>query len=204
MRLRRICSDDEDFKQRSIEYHKYLTDCGHDSEHVLKVFNEIGGMTRQQARTSKRKNEGRPCAFISKFNPWVPDICKIICKQRSIIDNDERAKQGRSYNICKSLTCTLQNVVYIAHCVACDLQAVGSTANFKSRLANYKSHIKHKKRTCGIANHFIDSHGGDHSAHKFMLIDQHHGNVRQRENFWIGTLITNLRGLNNSHDFVQQ
>jgi hypothetical protein len=30
LRLRRICSDDEDFKQRSIEYHKYLTDCGHD------------------------------------------------------------------------------------------------------------------------------------------------------------------------------
>ncbi len=77
LRLRRICSDDEDFKQRSIEYHKYLTDCGHDSEHVLKVFNEIVGMTRQQARTSKT-NEGRPCAFISKFNPQVPDICTII------------------------------------------------------------------------------------------------------------------------------
>jgi hypothetical protein len=55
-----------------------------------------------------------------------------------------------------------------------------------------------------MANHFIDRHGGDHSALKFMLIDQHHENVRQRENFWIGTLITNLRGLNNSHDFVQQ
>ena len=92
MRLRTICSDDEDFKQRSIEYHKYLTDCGHDSEHVLKVFNESGGMTRQQARTSKRGNEGRRCAFISKFNPRTPNICKIIRKQRSIIDNDERAK----------------------------------------------------------------------------------------------------------------
>ena len=55
------------------------------------------------------------------------------------------------------------------------------------------SHIlSTKKRTCGIANHFIDSHGGDHSALKFMLIDQHHENVRQRENFWIGTLITNF------------
>ena len=233
LRLRRICSDDEDFKQKSKEYCKYLTDCGHDSEHVLKVFNEIGSMTRQQVRRSKRRNEGRPCAFISKFNPRAPDIGKIIRKQRSIIDNDERAKQilpegairvsykrssnlrellapsnpfrtrelmgegcfactakrcdccknflipggsfrstatGRSYNICKSLTCTSQNVVYLAHCVACDLQGVGSTANFKSRLANYKSHIKHKKRTCGIANHFIDRHGGDHSALKFMLI----------------------------------
>ena len=55
---------------------------------------------------------------------------------------------GRFYNICKSLTCTSQNVVYLAHCVACDLQGVGSTVNFESRLANYKSHIKYKKRTC--------------------------------------------------------
>ena len=93
LRLRRICSDDEDFKQKSKEYCKYLTDCGHYSEHVLKVFNEIGSMTRQQARRSKRRNEGRPCAFISKFNPRAPDIGKIIRKQRSIIDNDERAKQ---------------------------------------------------------------------------------------------------------------
>ncbi len=90
---------------------------------------------------------------------------------------------GRSYNICKSLTCTSQNVVFLAHSVACDLQGIGSTANFKSRLANYKSHIKHKKRTCSIANHLIDSHGDDHSALKVMLIDQHHENVRQRRIF---------------------
>ena len=89
LRLRRICSDDEDFKQKSKEYCKYLTDCGHDSEHVLKAFNEIGSMTRQQACRNKRRNEGRPCAFISKFNPRAPDIGKIIRKQRSIIDNDE-------------------------------------------------------------------------------------------------------------------
>ena len=67
-----------------------------------------------------------------------------------------------------------------------------------------KENRLNQELTCGIANHFIDRHGGDHSALKFMLIDQHHENVRQRENFWIGTLITNLRGLNNSHDFVQQ
>ena len=35
------------------------------------------------------------------------------------------------------------NVVYLAECVLCGSQGVGSTANFKSRLANYKSHIKH-------------------------------------------------------------
>ena len=77
MRLRRICSDDNDFRQKSKEYSKYLTNCGHDSEHVLRVFDEIGNMTRQEARKSKRKIGARLCAFISKFNPCAPDIGKI-------------------------------------------------------------------------------------------------------------------------------
>jgi hypothetical protein len=62
---------------KNIDYSKYLTDCGHDSEHVLRVFDEIGNMTRQEARKSKRKIGARLCAFISKFNPCAPDIGKI-------------------------------------------------------------------------------------------------------------------------------
>ena len=71
----------------------------------------------------------------------------------------------------KPLTCTSENVVYLASCGICDLQGVGSTVSFKSRLANYKSHIKHKRKTCSIVNHFIDMHEADHSSLKFMLID---------------------------------
>ena len=81
---------------------------------------------------------------------------------------------------------------------------LGSTANFKSRLANYKSHIKHKRRTCSITNHFIDMHEADYSSLKFMLIDQHHSEILKSENFWIGMLLTNRKGLNGSHDFAQQ
>ena len=106
--------------------------------------------------------------------------------------------------ILKSLTCTSSNVVYLAECVLCGLQGVGSTANFKSRLANYKSHIKHKRRTCSITNHFIDMHEADYSSLKFMLIDQHHSEILKSENFWIGMLLTNRKGLNGSHDFAQQ
>ena len=79
-----------------------------------------------------------------------------------------------------------------------------SAVNFKKRLANNKSHIKQKRRTCGIVNHFLDCHGSDHSTLKFILIDQSCVRLRECENFWIGILITNQKGLNNSHDFVQQ
>ena len=46
-----------------------------------------------------------------------------------------------------------------------------------------KSHIKHNKKTCGIVNHFLDSHNADHSLLEFMLIDQRHGNLWECENF---------------------
>ena len=50
---------------------------------------------RQEARKSKHKIEGRPCAFISKFNPRAPDVGKTFRKHRSIINGDDRAKQSR-------------------------------------------------------------------------------------------------------------
>ena len=112
---------------------------------------------------------------------------------------------GRLFEINKPLTCTSENIVYLASCGICDLQGVGSTVCFKSRLANYKSHIKHKRKTCSIVNHFIDIHEADHSSLKFMLIDQNtHGDLLKCENFWIGILLTNQKGLNDNHDFVQQ
>ena len=37
-----------------------------------------------------------------------------------------------------------------------------------------------------------------------MFIDQSCVRLRECENLWIGILITNQKGLNNSHDFVQQ
>ena len=94
--------------------------------------------------------------------------------------------------------------MYLAQCVLCGLHGVGSTANFKFRLANYKSHIKHKRRTCSKTNHFVDVHEADHSSLKFLLIDQHHSELLKSENFWIGMLLTNRKGLNDNHDFAQQ
>ena len=267
LRLRRICSRDADFWEKSRIYMKYLTDCGHDSAHVNRAFEVVGAMTREEARTSRRKVRRNSCVFVTKFNPSAPDIRKFFRKHRSVLDSDEQAKKilpesailvsykrnanlkellapsnpykpnklegegcykcdakrcdscknflifgnsfraaatGRIFLILKSLTCTSSNVVYLAECVLCGLQGVGSTANFKSRLANYKSHIKHKRRTCSITNHFIDVHEADHSSLKFMLIDQHHSEVLKSENFWIGMLLTNRKGLNGSHDFAQQ
>ena len=268
LRLRRICSDENDFRERSKEYIQYLLECGHDKTHVVEKFKEVTDITREEARRSRRKVDGGHCVFSVKFNPRAPDIRELFRKHRSVIEYDPHAREilpdrvlrvsykrnanlkellapsnpyinknigdslgcykcsakrcdccknflvsGSSFRsvitkkifkIGKSLTCGSENVVYLAQCVVCGLQGVGSTINFKTRLANYKSHIKRKRRTCAIVNHFLDCHGADNSSLKFMLIDQRHHTLRECENFWIGTLLTNQGGLNGHHDFVQQ
>ena len=72
---------------------KYLTDCGHDSAHVNRAFEVIGGMTREEARTSRRKVRRNSCVFVIKFNPSAPDIRKFFRKHRSVLDSDEQAKK---------------------------------------------------------------------------------------------------------------
>ena len=143
------------------------------------------------------------CATKGCFNCKAKrcDACKNFLMSGSSF---QASAMGRLFEINKPLTCTSENIVYLASCGICDLQGVGSTVCFKSRLANYKFHIKHKRKTCSIVNHFIDMHEADHSSLKFMLIDQNHGDLLKCENFWIGILLTKQKGLNDNHDFVQQ
>ena len=93
LRLRRICSRDVDFWEKSRIYMKYLTDCGHDSAHVNRAFEAVGAMTREEARTSRRKVRRDSYVFVTKFNPRAPDIRKIFRKRRSVLDSDEQAKK---------------------------------------------------------------------------------------------------------------
>ena len=52
LRLRRTCSEDSDFHEKSKIYAQYLINCGHNSVHVNRVFEEVGVMTRAEARKS--------------------------------------------------------------------------------------------------------------------------------------------------------
>ena len=50
-------------------------------------------MTREEARTSRRKVRRNSCVFVTKFNPSAPDIRKFFRKHRSVLDSDEQAKK---------------------------------------------------------------------------------------------------------------
>ena len=55
---------------------------------------------------------------------------------------------GRCFTIKGEFSCSSKCVVYCAFCMKCGQQGVGSTMNWKPRLANYKAHIKKKIPSC--------------------------------------------------------
>jgi hypothetical protein len=77
LRIRRICSEEEDFRNKSDEYANYLITCGHDEQHVPNKFAEVASMTRQEAGRSKKRFNRNLYIFSGKYNPRGPDIRKI-------------------------------------------------------------------------------------------------------------------------------
>ena len=89
LRLRRICSTDEEFNNKSKEYKAYLIGRGHKLKNVEKSFNVALNMSRQQSRIKKMKstNSENEIVFCRKYNPQGPNINSIIQKHPHILNN---------------------------------------------------------------------------------------------------------------------
>ena len=126
---------------------------------------------------------------------------------------------GRKFKIRRETTCTSCNVIYVAFCKVCEFQGSGSTTKWLPRLRNYKSHIKNKNATCGIVKHFFGKCRGSKenpsSNLYFMLVDclnnvENLNNddiddlLLQKEKFWIGSLVTQHKGMNGTHDWARK
>ena len=115
----------------------------------------------------------------------------------------------------RKTSCNSKYVFYVAYCVRCGKQGVGSTVSWKPRLANYKSHIKKRVASCKIVRHFIEDcvdQENPSSLIRFIIVDIVNNNenlnsstmeelLLNKEKFWIGTLVTQHQGLNGTHDW---
>ena len=122
---------------------------------------------------------------------------------------------GKTFLIRRCFSCNAKNVIYCAMCTKCLKQGVGSTADWKPRMRNYKSHINNGHKTCGIVKHFLEDciDEDDPCGHLiFFIIDglnntdnlnseQIDDLLLQKEKFWIGALLTQHSGMNTSHDW---
>ena len=137
--------------------------------------------------------------------------------KRQTLDCSGRASKfqssatGRHYPIQQKLSCSSRNVIYLATCVKCNLQYVGSTSNeFKVRFRNHKSNMLKNKRTCELAIHFNNSEH-EISQINFIVIEQIRSfenslHLEQllltREAYWTAQLFTlNPHGLNKRREF---
>ena len=137
------------------------------------------------------------------------DSCKNFVDETSYIVCNAT---GRKYQIRREMSCDSKNVIYVAYCIKCHKQGVGSTISWKPRLANYKSHIKKKKGTCRTVRHFIEGcNDNGFNTLRFIIVDCLNNTdgltsneieelLLQKEKFWIRTLITQHHGLNSKHD----
>ena len=92
LRIRRICSDEDDFRNKCKEYANYLIASGHDRQHVNSKFNEVASISRSEARKNKKKDNRNVCIFSTKYNPRGPDIRKILKKHyKEVISKDKKA-----------------------------------------------------------------------------------------------------------------
>ena len=120
---------------------------------------------------------------------------------------------GRKFKIRKNSSCTTANVIYLAYCLSCGKQGVGSTTKWKARLANYKSHISKRVPSCRIVRHFLEDCNVNPIANlRFVILDvvdnvdgmgadEIDALLLSKEKFWIGTLVTHHHGLNGFHDW---
>ena len=88
---------------------------------------------------------GKPCVY-----------CTLLRKSEA--ETFQSLSSGQSFKIRQRINCQSSNLIYLVTCRICNLQGVGRTTKFSKRMANYFSHIKQRKRTCAIGNHFLDNH----------------------------------------------
>ena len=81
------------------------------------------------------------------------DLCKFLVPTSKI----SSTATNQTYKIKPSLDCNSNFVIYCITDLVCKKQNVGSCDNIKSRLSNYKSHLKHHKVTCSFVKHFWET-----------------------------------------------
>ena len=92
LRLRRICSTDDDYALQSKKYMAYLVSCGHNPDLVKSTFQEVGNIPRTEARRKRRGINGssKNIIFASEFNPRGPNVANVLQKHLAVLQSNPK------------------------------------------------------------------------------------------------------------------
>ena len=93
LRLRRICSLDEDFKANAFNLTGYYLKRGYPINSLKKHFQRENQFTQDQLLEVKPKSETSRPVMVTKFSPKNPNVSKFIRDNWNIIQNMEELKQ---------------------------------------------------------------------------------------------------------------
>ena len=78
MRIRRICSEDDDYDKESKILSQKLVDRGYPHHSVNEYITKVKGMQREETLVYKEKEKQHKIPFITTYNKHTPDIKNII------------------------------------------------------------------------------------------------------------------------------
>ena len=92
-RLKRNCSDETFFAERTAEYKGYLLNQGYPSKLVNDQFSKASAISRNDLLRARGKEAKKLFPFVTTFNPNLPDVGNIIRKHLFILQSNPKLKE---------------------------------------------------------------------------------------------------------------
>ena len=94
LRIRRICSTDDNFKQRTNELLEFLCQRGHKRDYVKTQINKAFNVPRKNTLYYQHKKSNDRTVFVTTYNPSLPNFNNIIKKYYPILTASDRCKNA--------------------------------------------------------------------------------------------------------------
>ena len=149
LRLRRICSSENEYRNKSEEYTSYLTNRGYERKNIEKTFKTIGNLPRSEARKKVVKpNTTSRIVFTAKFNPRGPDVNEIVKRHLHLLENKPELKElfpKGSVITANKRENNLKNLLVRSN-----------PYTMKSEVNEEKGYVRCNKRSCDSCDNYVD------------------------------------------------
>ena len=94
LRLRRICSNPDNYKLRTNELIDYLANRGYDKTFLKTQTQRASDILRTDALTNKPKTQTETTPFVITYNPALPNLAHIIHQHSNVLYSSDRCRNA--------------------------------------------------------------------------------------------------------------